>query len=189
MRRVVSHPKRPISALPRYLSPVSLASEPFRVEPAVTGFDWPFTTIPKSKECFARQQLAGPPSLVRATSSCPGIDQPASGFTAVTSGPIKTLPLTKKCCGLNRFPSDYKAKHFLASPQQKTPWPVFQNGRYDTSPSTSYYNVTIDSFSRLHSLHAISGYHYLVSGSFHPPKGFFSAFPHGTTTLSVLRCI
>lgn len=96
MRRVVSHPKRPISALPRHLSPVSLASEPFRVEPAVTGFDWPFTTIPKSRECFARQQLAGPPSLVRATSSCPGIDQPASGFTAVTSGPIKTLPLTKK---------------------------------------------------------------------------------------------
>lgn len=112
MRRVVSHPKRPISALPRYLSPVSLASEPFRVEPAVTGFDWPFTTIPKSRECFARQQLAGPPSLVRATSSCPGIDQPASGFTAVTSGPIKTLPHTptKRCYGLNRFPSDYKAK-------------------------------------------------------------------------------
>ena len=64
MRREVSLPKRPVSALPRYQPPVRLTLESFRVEPAVTGLDWPFTTIPKSKECFAGQQPCGPPSLV-----------------------------------------------------------------------------------------------------------------------------
>ena len=78
------------------------------MEPAVTGLDWPFTTIPKSEECFAEQQLVEPPSLVRATSSCPGIDRPASGFNAVIPGPIKTLPLTQKMLRAYRFPYDYK---------------------------------------------------------------------------------
>ena len=107
VRREVSLPKRPISALPRHQPPVRLTLESFRVEPAVTGLDWPFTTIPKSRECFAEQQLVEPPSLVRATSSCPGIDRPASGFNAVIPGPIKTLPLTKKL-RTYRFPYDYK---------------------------------------------------------------------------------
>ena len=80
------------------------------MEPAVTGLDWPFTTIPKSRECFAEQQLDEPPSLVRATSSCPGIDRPASGFSAVIPGPIKTLPLTQKVLRAYWFPYDYEVK-------------------------------------------------------------------------------
>lgn len=146
------------------------------MEPAVTGLDWPFTTIPKSRECFAEQQLVEPPSLVRATSSCPGIDRPASGFNAVIPGPIKTLPLTKKCCEHIGFPTTTKIT-FLASPQQRTPWPVFQDGRCNTSPTSPYYNVTIDSFGRIHSLRATSGHHYLVSGTFHPPIGVLFSFP------------
>lgn len=126
MCRGISPPKHPISALPRHLSPARLTLESFRVEPAVTGLDWPFTTIPKSEECFARQQPCGPPSLVRATSSCSGIDRPASGFDAVTSGLIRTLSLTKSC-RLIGFPLNTKII-FLSSPQQKTPWPVFQDG-------------------------------------------------------------
>ena len=147
------------------------------MEPAVTGLDWPFTTIPKSRECFAEQQLVEPPSLVRATSSCSGIDRPASGFNAVIPGPIKTLPLTQNMLRAYRFPYDYKDKNFLASPQQKTPWPVFQDGRCNTSPTSPYYNVTIDSFGRIHSLRATSGHHYLVSGTFHPPIGVLFSFP------------
>ena len=146
------------------------------MEPAVTGLDWPFTTIPRSEECFVEQQLCEPPSLVRATSSCPGIDRPASGFNAVIPGPIKTLPLTKKCCGHIGFPTTTKII-LLASPQQRTPWPVFQDGRCNTSPTFSYYNVTIDSFKRIHSLRATSGHHYLVSGTFHPPIGVLFSFP------------
>ena len=58
---------------------------------------------------------------------------------------------------------------------------MFQDGRCNTSPTSPYYNVTIDSFRRIHSLRATSGHHYLVSGTFHPLiKGSFSAFPRGT---------
>ena len=145
------------------------------MEPAVAGLDWPFTTIPKSKECFAEQQPCEPPSLVRATSSCSGIDRPASGFNAVIPGPIKTCPSTK--LRAYRFPYDYKDKNLLASPQQRTPWPVFQDGRCNTSPTSSYYNVTTDSFGRIHSLRATSGCHYLVSGTFHPPIGVLFSIP------------
>ena len=77
----------------------------------------------------------------------------------------------------HRFPYDYKATHFLASPQQKTPWPVFQDGQCNTSPTSPYYNVTADSFGRIHSLHAAFGCHYLVSGTFHPPIGVLFSFP------------
>ena len=145
------------------------------MEPAVTGLDWPFTTIPRSEECFVEQQLCEPPSLVRATSSCPGIDRPASGFNAVIPGPIKTLPLTKSC-GHIGFPTTTKL-NFLASPQQRTPWPVFQDGRCNTSPTSPYYNVAVDSFGRIHSFRATSGHHYLVSGTFHPPIGVLFSFP------------
>lgn len=88
------------------------------MEPAVTGLDWPFTTNPRLEECFARQHPCGPPSLVRATSPYPGLDRPASGFRAVTPGPIKTPSLTaQRLLRTCRFPYDYKATHFLASPQ------------------------------------------------------------------------
>ena len=54
---------------------------------------------------------------------------------------------------------------------------MFQDGRCNTSPTSSYYNVTIDSFRRIHSLRATSGHHYLVSGTFHPPIGVLFSFP------------
>ena len=54
---------------------------------------------------------------------------------------------------------------------------MFQDGRCNTSPTSPYYNVTIDSFGRIHSLRATSGHHYLVSGTFHPPIGVLFSFP------------
>ena len=108
--RGISPPKHPISALPRHQPPVRLSLETFREEPAVTGLDWPFTTSPRLYECFARQQRFGPPSLVRATSSYPGLDRPASGFTAVTTGPIKTPSLDN--CGHVGFPTTTRFKPF-----------------------------------------------------------------------------
>lgn len=80
---------------------------------------------------------------------------------------------SQKSCGHIGFPTTTKV-NFLASPQQRTPWPVFQDGRCNTSPTSSYYNVTTDSFGRFHSLRATSGCHYLVSGSIsHPNRGTF----------------
>ena len=95
------------------------------MEPAVAGLDWPFTTIPKSKECFAEQQPCEPPSLVRATSSCSGIDRPASGFKAVTVtfyNQKTTQKVTSYSVSLR-----LQSLSFLASPQLQTPWLVFQD--------------------------------------------------------------
>ena len=83
---------------------------------------------------------------------------------------------SQKSCGHIGFPTTTKV-NFLASPQQRTPWPVFQDGRCNTSPTSPYYNVTIDSFGRIHSFRATSGHHYLVSGTFHPPIGVLFSFP------------
>ena len=86
---------------------------------------------------------------------------------------LRPCPSQKKCCEHIGFPTTTKII-LLASPQQRTPWPVFQDGRCNTSPTSPYYNVTIDSFRRIHSLRATSGHHYLVSGTFHPPyRGTF----------------
>ena len=89
---------------------------------------------------------------------------------------LRPCPSHKKCCEHIGFPTTTKV-NFLASPQQRTPWPVFQDGRCNTSPTSPYYNVTIDSFGRIHSFRATSGHHYLVSGTFHPPIGVLFSFP------------
>lgn len=103
--RGISPPAHPVSALPRHLPPGGLACEPFRVEPAVTGLDWPFTPSPGSGERFALQHPFGPPPLVRVASPCPGLDRPASGLTAVTPGPFGPRPSHIKCCGHVGFPT------------------------------------------------------------------------------------
>ena len=89
---------------------------------------------------------------------------------------LRPCPSHKKCCEHIGFPTTTKLNS-LASPQQRTPWPVFQDGRCNTSPILSYYNVTTDSFEDIHSLRATSGHHYLVSGTFHPPIGVLFSFP------------
>ena len=80
-----------------------------------------------------------------------------------------------------RFPYDYKATHFLASPQLQTPWLVFQDEWHNTSQNKKVSNVTKRNLNKNHSFHAMPGCHHLVSGTFHPlTKGSFSAFPRGT---------
>lgn len=82
---------------------------------------------------------------------------------------------------ITRFPYDYKATHFLASPQLQTPWLVFQDEWHNTSQNKKVSNVTKRNLNKNHSFHAMPGCHHLVSGTFHPlKKGFFSAFPRGT---------
>ncbi len=148
------------------------------MEPAVAGLDWPFTTIPKSKECFAEQQPFGPPSLVRATSSCPGIDRPASGFNAVTKGPIKTSPHTHKVLRGIGFPTNTKRNAPYPRHNNRTPWPMFQNGQYDPSPPTIHTTASpLPLYNQHQSLQAAFGYHYLVSKSFHPPTGVLFSIP------------
>lgn len=82
---------------------------------------------------------------------------------------------------ITRFPYDYEATHFLASPQLQTPWLVFQDEWHNTSQNKRISNVTKRNPNKNHSFHAMPGCHHLVSGTFHPQiNGFFSAFPRGT---------
>ena len=91
---------------------------------------------------------------------------------------VKTMTLTHKknvCCDHIGFPTTTKISTFLASPQQKTPWPVFQDGRCNTSPILPHTTMLpLPLPEEIHSLHATSGYHYLVSGTIsHPNRGTF----------------
>lgn len=43
---------------------------------------------------------------------------------------------------ITRFPYDYEATHFLASPQLQTPWLVFQDEWHNTSQMKKQENVT-----------------------------------------------
>ena len=82
---------------------------------------------------------------------------------------------------ITRFPYDYEATHFLASPQLQTPWLVFQDEWHNTSQNKRISNVTKRNPNKNHSFHAMPGCRHLVSGTFHPQiNGFFSAFPRGT---------
>ena len=151
------------------------------MEPAVAGLDWPFTTIPKSKECFAEQQPFGPPSLVRATSSCPGIDRPASGFNAVTKGPIKTSPHTKKCYEESASLRIQSETLLILATTIELPGPCFK-----TDNTTLVHQPFI--LQRHHCLFTIGINPYRphlaitiwFQNLFTPQQGFFSAFPHGT---------
>lgn len=89
-----------ISDVHHLLSPARLDCGQLLHEPAITGLDWSFATIPRSTEGIALHNPLGPPCTFRCTSTCPGIDQPASGSTPVTQALLTPRPL-HCCCGLS----------------------------------------------------------------------------------------
>ena len=136
----------------------------FRGEPAIAGFDWPFTTKRRSSERFASHHRFGPPSSFRRTSACPRLDHPASGHIPMTSRSSYVVPLLTNANLLVTLRLPFYA---LASPLRYTPWPVLQNVRYDSVSQSSYSSLTGCSFGLLHHFQAVSLYHHFVSGSFH----------------------
>ena len=136
----------------------------FRGEPAIAGFDWPFTTKRRSSERFVNHHRFGPPFSFRRISACPRLDHPASGHIPVIPRSSYAVPLLANANLLVtlRLP-DFR----LASPLRYTPWPVLQNVRYDSVPQSSYSSLTRCSFGLLHHFQAVSFYHHLVSGSFY----------------------
>ena len=106
-------------------------------------------------ERFAHQHRFGPPPSFRRASSYPRIDRLASGIASLTiASTRRSSPLT----GLRTFGFPTASQlNCLTSPMNRTPWPVFRNGRYNTAP-----HLTM-----LRRFNAISAYNYLVSGSFH----------------------
>ena len=73
-------------ALPHNLSQLRSCCDKFREEPAISSLDWPFTPIRRSSERFAHHYPFGPPPPFRGASTCPRIDQLASGIPPVTPG-------------------------------------------------------------------------------------------------------
>ena len=93
-------------------------------------------------------------------------------------------------CELNRFPSDYEDKTSQPRHNRKLPGPCFK------TDDTTLVNTTfiLQRYHCLFNKYIIPYMPYLAitiwfQALFTPQKGYFSAFPHGTSTLSVLRCI
>ncbi len=153
------------------LPPVGLSYDSFRGEPAITGLDWSFAPTPRLSQRFACQHGCGPPPGINPASPYLGVDRPASGRRATTTGTFIPSP-SPTLCWLRAFAfasaSDLLS---LASPWPCTPRLVFQNERYDPGPSPSYFPVAGGSFGRLHSFRAIPDCSPVASGSFHPPSG------------------
>jgi hypothetical protein len=168
---------------PRYIQTVSLHRRPSRTrlsygtlrgEPAVAGFDSPFTPSPRSWERIARQNPFRPPSIWRLTSPCPGLDQPVSGLMAVTWGPIQTPSLALRLRTFG-FPAAPKMT-FLASPRPQTPCSVFQDGRHNPDHLASCMALARLPFGQTHFLGAMPNCSRLVSGSFRLPCGILFSF-------------
>ncbi len=134
--------------------------------------------MPRSTERFARQHRFGPPPPFREASTCLGIDQPASGCAPMTPGE-HTPPLTPRGAAGSCFRYGYSLTR-LASPSNRTPWPVLQHGRWNDGPSQLR-----DFFP--FSLHQVIAIRF--QALFTPLPRYFSTFPHGTSSLSDSGCI
>lgn len=171
-------------ALLRYPSQTGSCCGMFRGEPAIAGFDWPFTTKHRSSERFANHHRFGPPSPFRRTSACPRLDHPASGHNPVTPRSSYVVPLQKmRTVG---YPTAPLLQVSLATE-------IYSLAR---SPERTIqlcsailvhipHEIFLRTASSLSSRITLSPFNFRL---FSPPYlGCFSAFPHGTITLSVSR--
>ncbi len=189
----------PISALPpRGLPPGRPGWDPLRGEPAITGLGWSFAppSPPRSWERIAHQNPFGPPRGFRPPASpCPGLDRPVSGLPPVTTGPLRPSPPSRGSpprYGLFGFPTPSGGLNpplRLATGGNSPPARVSRRkGRPWTLPP-SYSRVHPPGFLRggRAPFRAAPPLAARFQALFTPPLsgGFFSAFPHGTSALSV----
>ena len=160
---------------------------PLLQEPAITDLDWSFAPSPRSWEPVALEHPFAPPWPFRATSSCPGEDQPVSGVTLVT--PRIFIRRTSPCgCVLVAFAMTSWFSHLIL-PQWQTPRPVFRDGQCDPDQlqslllSPAFISWSLVSF----------GPHTSITMQFQvlftSLSGYFSTFTHVTSSLSVSGCI
>ena len=69
---------------------MSLSLKLFRVEPAISGFDWNFSPIHKSSPPFSTDVWFGPPWSFTSTSTCSWIGHPVSGLLHATLRAVHT---------------------------------------------------------------------------------------------------
>ena len=135
-----------------------LALKLFRGEPAITEFGKPFTPTHSSSEDFSTYNWFGPPSRVTETSSWPWVAHSASGPPQATYSRIShSLSLR-----LHRV-------NDLTSPPTVSRGLIMQKACGHPASGTT------------------TVCRHMISGSISLPyQGFFSPFPHGTSTLSVI---
>lgn len=87
------------SALQHRLPPRTRSCEILLLEQAIPGLDWLFTPRPESHKRVARQHCYGRPSGFPLTSTCSGLDRPASRFRSVAG-----------CRGTTPVPAGHSAR-------------------------------------------------------------------------------
>lgn len=162
-------------ALPHNLPRLRSCCDKFREEPAISSLDWPFTPIRRSSERFAHQHLFGPPPPFRRASSCPRIDQLASGIPPVTPGE-HTSHLTRRlrACW---FPFDSNIQYFNLATDQN---------------SLARYSKRMMQRCSTKGFFAFAPHQFIViwfQALLTSRQGYFSVFTHATTALSVSRRI
>ena len=149
-----------------------------------------FAPSPRLGERTARQHPFGPPSGFRLTSPCPGLDHPASSLTRVTPGPYRTQRLTgQRPAARLRFPYASGLYTLKLATRVNSPARVSRRSVRPWSPPL----VLPRRRGLLRGGSSPFGPHTSVTAWFQalftPLPGFFSAFRHRTSALSVLGCI
>jgi hypothetical protein len=155
-------------------SSAELNLNPFRGEPAISGFDWHFTPTHSSSVQFCNIERCAPPVRVTGPSRWPWVAHPVSGLLAATPLPREEDALF----GLA----------VAAGAALKRPLP-----RRDEQLAGSFFNrhaISPGAAPEGGRVRPLADCGQTVSGTLSlPSPGCFSPFPRGTRALSVARCI
>jgi hypothetical protein len=109
LESVSAEPPRPSSALPPAARDApGLNLNPFRGEPAISGFDWHFTPTHSSSVQFCNIERCAPPVRVTGPSRWPWVAHPVSGLLGATPAPRggRGRPVrTRLRCGCGPHPA------------------------------------------------------------------------------------
>ena len=154
-------------------SSAELNLNPFRGEPAISGFDWHFTPTHSSSVQFCNIERCAPPVRVTGPSRWPWVAHPVSGLLAATPRPTRR-EAEDALFGLA----------FAAGAALK--WPLPRRGEQLAGSFFNRHAISPPPEGR----EPLADCRQTVSGTLSlPSPGCFSPFPHGTRSLSVARRI
>jgi len=182
--RGLSAPAPPISALPCRLPPGRPGCDPLRGEPAITGLGWSFAPSPRSWERFALQHPFGPPRGFSPRFTLPRARSPGFWSHGRDYRPFQTPPLAGKDPAAGcRFPCAFGVEPLKLATAVNSPARVSRRKGGPWTPSLVLPRRR--GFLRVGaSFRARPTVAARFQGLFTPLPGFFSAFPHGTSSLS-----
>lgn len=182
--RGLSAPAPPISALPRRLPPGRPGCDPLRGEPAITGLDWSFAPSPRSWERFAPQHPFGPPRGFSPRFTLPRARSPGFWSHGRDYGPFQTPPLAGVTPAAGcRFPYASGVEPLRLATAVNSPARVSRRkgGPWTPSLVLPRHRGFLREGASLRARPTVAA---RFQALFTPLPGFFSAFPHGTSSLS-----